>query len=166
MITIKLSVGWIEWNIIFLDLTSTSLPILRIDEDYQTESRDGMGWDILLGMTSRVKRYIFVFSLKCITGFKHKYPYNEFNSENPKKTSYWIWACMSCGEKDDKQPDLVWRLKMMVKVKMLWGWSRNTRKTMIKRLPLPVKIYPKIKIDQKPHFIDFLINYFSPHCPF
>ena len=31
------------------------------------------------------KRYIFVFSLKCITGFKHKYPYIEFNGENPKK---------------------------------------------------------------------------------
>ena len=30
-------------------------------------------------------RYMFVFSLKCITGFKHKYPYIEFNSENPKK---------------------------------------------------------------------------------
>ena len=32
-------------------------------------------------------RYMFVFSLKCITGFKHKYPYIEFNSENPKKNS-------------------------------------------------------------------------------
>ena len=27
---------------------------------------------------------IFVFSLKCITGFKHKYTYVELNSENPK----------------------------------------------------------------------------------
>ena len=27
---------------------------------------------------------IFLFSLKCITAFKHKYPYIEFNSENTK----------------------------------------------------------------------------------
>ena len=43
-------------------------------------------WYFLSKITQmKKKRYIFVFSLKCITGFKHKYPYIEFNSKNPKK---------------------------------------------------------------------------------
>ena len=58
------------------------------------------------------KRYIFVFSLKCITGFKHKYTYIEFNSSTKSLTHphYGVLPVSDKPELTAHRPAQAWKI--------------------------------------------------------